>query len=274
VDKLAVSNIAWSGESEAVLERLSSAGVSGIEVAPGKLGAWDGLNKSAVEKFLGLCSSFQLSVPSFQALFFGKPELQLLGDRNSFQAMKEHMFRVAELAAFARSDIMVFGAPGNRKLLGLSRQDGEKLACERLNTLAEIAWEHRTSIALEAVPLAYGGEMITSHRDSLEIVKVVNHPGLVFHLDAACTWLAGDSIVAAVSEAGTCLRHFHVSQPNLVDFDKPERYHTEAGSALRASGYKGWISIEMRETANPLDSLDAAVKFTRSCYFDMVKSAG
>ena len=269
MDKLAVSNIGWSANSENVLASLAVSGVDGIEVAPGKLGAWDSLDKSILENFLGLCSKFQLTVPSFQALFFGKPELQLLGDKRSFQAMKDHVKRVAELAAFANCNIMVFGAPGNRKLLGISRRDGEDLARERLNELAEIAWAHRTSIALEAVPAAYGGEIITSFKDSLDIVKSVDHPGLVFHLDAACTWLAGDSIGAAVSEAGPSLRHFHVSQPQLAEFSNPESYHMEAGLALRRSGDSGWISIEMRETATPLDSLKEAVNFTRGCYFDL-----
>jgi len=266
VHRLAVSNIAWTTDSTKVLASLSAAGVSGIEVAPGKLVSWDALDRRSILDFVNLCSIHNLSVPSLQALFFGKPGLQLLGESTVFQEMKEHVRMVSSLAAVAGAEIMVFGAPGNRKLLGHSRHDGERMACERLRLLAEIAWEYRTSIALEAVPMAYGGEMITSYKDSLDIVRTISHPGLVFHLDAACTWLAGDSIATAISEAGTCLRHFHVSQPQLADFSTPGSYHAEASAALQASEYAGWLSIEMRETTTPLESLRVAVDFANDCY--------
>ncbi len=265
--KLAVSNIAWSKNVPAILEMIANLGVSGVEVAPGKLAPWAELHAGHVAAYRKLCAGLGLSIPSFQAILFGKPDLQLLGDHAAFNALKEHFNRMAALASVAGAHVMVFGAPSNRLLLGNSILEGEHLALERLAELAEVVWKHETSIGLEAVPTQYGAEMITRYRTSLDLVRAVNHPGLVFHLDAACTCLAEDSLRSAVGESQGLLRHFHVSQPHLGDFAEMESYHYEAAEALVSVGYDRWICIEMRETAEPETSLMTAIRSVRETYF-------
>ena len=264
--KLAISNIAWSGDDRVVLEMISAAGACGVEVAPGKLGSWTEVSCGKIDKYRELCSAYGLAIPSFQALLFGKPDLQLLGDKRVFSALKAHMQYVAELAATAGAGVMVFGAPGNRLLLGHSVEAGEKIARDRLRELSEIVWDYGVAIGLEAVPADYGGEMITDYRTSLDIVQVVAHPGLVFHLDAACTWLAGDSPAEAILASTKAIRHFHISQPQLGDFSEPADYHRGAGDALARMDYQGWVSIEMRETATPKESIQLAIEEAMRLY--------
>ena len=264
--RLAISNIAWSGDDHIVLELISAAGARGVEVAPGMLGGWAGVSSQKVTAYRDLCADNGLSIPSFQAILFGKPELQLLGDKGVFGALKAHIQRVAELAAAANAGIMVLGAPGNRRLLGHSVEAGEQIARDRLRELSEIVWDQNISIGLEAVPSDYGGEIITGYRTSLDIVQTVAHPGLVFHLDAACTWLAGDSLADAILASSKALRHFHISQPQLGDFSEPADYHREAGNALARIDYQGWASIEMRETSTSKKSIQSAIREARRLY--------
>ena len=264
--RLAISNIAWSGNDNVVLALIASAGACGVEVAPGKLGGWTEVSGEKITAYRDLCAAYGLSIPSFQAILFGKPELQLLGEQRVFSAMKVHMQRVAELASAAGAGVMVFGAPANRLLLGHSVEDGEQIAGERLRELAEIVWAEGVSIGLEAVPSDYGGEIITDYRTSLNIVQSVAHPGLIFHLDAACTWLAGDSLADAIAISSKALRHFHISQPQLGDFAEPADYHRDAGDALARIEYGGWASIEMRETARPEESIRLAIREARRLY--------
>lgn len=269
MDKLAVSNIAWTGKNEQIFEMLASVGVNGVEVAPGKvLGGWEGLDLTAMANYRDMCASFGLSIPSFQAFLFGKPELQLLGDDKTFANLIEHMRFVSELAQTAGANVLVYGAPKNRLLLNHTLGDGMLLAKERLAKLAEVCWEYEVSIGLEAVPEAYGGEIIKSYKDSSSIVKEVAHSGLVFHLDTGCTFLNNESIAQAIAETYEMIRHFHISQPQLSDFNNPESYHNEASKELKKYKYRNWLCIEMLETKNTKKSLLNAINHIATKYLD------
>lgn len=265
--KIAISNIAWTGNNEQVFELLAALGLGGIEVAPGKVNnGWDALNTSVIRNYRNACDSFGLVIPSFQAFLYGKPELQLLGDKQSFSALKQHMKFVCDLADVAGAKVLVFGAPKNRLVFGHTYEDALKLAQERLAALAEICWQHRISIGLEAVPQAYGGEIITSYKESANIVTVVNHPGLVFHLDAGCTFLNDDSISQAIELNAGSIAHFHISQPKLTDFSEPADYHLSAARVLNAVGYDRWLCIEMLQSENALYSIEQAVNFVKKSF--------
>ncbi|WP_445396775.1 sugar phosphate isomerase/epimerase family protein [Zobellella sp. An-6] len=265
--KIAISNIAWTGNNEQVFELLAGLGVGGIEVAPGKVNnGWDALNANVMGNYRKACDSFGLVIPSFQAFLYGKPELQLLGDKQNFAALKQHMKFVSELADVAGAKVLVFGAPKNRLILSHSYEDALKLAEERLAALAEICWQYKVSIGLESVPQIYGGEIITSYKESAHIVAAVSHPGLVFHLDTGCTFLNGDSISQAIERNMNSIAHLHISQPKLSDFSEPADYHCEAAKALNAAGYDSWRCIEMLETEKSSDAIRTAVNFINEKY--------
>lgn len=265
MDKLAVSNIAWTHNAEYVLERLAESGVQGVEVAPGKIiGGWQDLDEKRIMQYRSMCARFDLVIPSFQAFLYGKPELQLLGDETSFNALKQHMCYVASLAQTAGAKILVFGAPKNRLLLNYTKEYGTSLAKERLLSLADICWEFNVSIGLEAVPKIYGGEIITSYKESSKIVNDLNHPGLLFHLDTGCTYLEAESIAEAIQD--NSIAHFHISQPKLINFEFPYDYHLEASDALRLKGYQNWKCIEMLESRYPIKDVDNAVAFVKKIY--------
>lgn len=264
--RLAVSNIAWEAGVESVLNVVADAGATGVEVAPAQVAAWDVLDNRIMAEYRTLCENLGLSIVSFQGFMFGWPDLQLLDEPGAFQKFEEHMRRVSELAATAGAKVLVFGAPKNRLALGHDAKTAEQLTSERLLRLAEIAWEHETSIGLEAVPEYYGAETVTSYKDSLRIVRAVSHPGLVFHLDTGCTWLAGDSIAEAIHEARNDIRHFHISQPDLATFDPPADYHAAAVEALSDIDYSSWLCIEMKRTDTPAQSVQEAIAAVRSTY--------
>ncbi|OYY73981.1 MAG: hypothetical protein B7Y40_06920 [Gammaproteobacteria bacterium 28-57-27] len=265
--KLAISNIAWTGHNEQVFDLLAKLGVSGVEVAPGKVAnGWDDLSVLKIRAYREQCANFGLSIPSFQAFLFGKPHFQLLGGEDVFEAMLEHVSFVAELAAEAGAGVLVYGAPKSRLLLGYGLAEAEALAIERLKKLAAVCASHGVSIGLEAVPSAYAGEFITSFTDSLRIVKAVNSPGLVLHLDTGCTWLNGDNVSLAIEQTSDLIRHFHISQPQLLDFSEPAPYHIEAAKALRERGYSHWCCIEMLESKSPLAAIEQAVNYVKSVY--------
>ncbi|OFC70104.1 sugar phosphate isomerase/epimerase family protein [Alteromonas confluentis] len=267
MNKLAISNLAWTGDNFKVFKLLSKLGVTGVEVAPGKItGDWASLNEKAMSLFREQCEDYGLMISSFQAFLFGKPELQLLGDSKCFAALKHHIAFIAQMAQIAGATVLVYGAPKNRLLLGYDSSEGTLIAVERLATLAEICWGYNVSLGLEAVPPSYGGEIITSYKESYRIVEQVNHPGLVFHLDTGCTFLNNDSIADAIEDTWKQMKHFHISQPQLSNFAAVNEYHNEAASALNGCDYSGWHCIEMLESDSPLEGIEQAIKVVKSIY--------
>lgn len=265
--KLAISNLAWTGKDEEMLSLLADLGVEGIEVAPGKVAPWGELTPSVMDAFRQRVAKHGLEIPSFQAILFGHFDLQLLGEPGSYAALCKHMDNVCHLASVAGAKVLVFGAPKNRLLLGHSMETARALAIERLSELAEIAEKHNVSLGLEAVPVAYGAEFISSYKESLTLVRAVSKRGLVFHLDAGCTCVQGDDIGLAIHETKDEIAHFHISQPSLSDFHKPAPYHDAAAKALQRVGYDQWLCIEMLETASPPLSVTEVVRFVRNAYF-------
>jgi sugar phosphate isomerase/epimerase len=267
--KLALSNLAWPDHSLDVLRYVSDLGVQGIEVAPTRLAPWGSLTLSIVSQYRIDLENVGLCIPSFQAILFGKSELQLLGSELSFSSLCRHIDFISRLARVAGASILVFGAPKNRLLLDNSLPAANDLAVFRLKILADIAFQNNVSIGLEAVPKKYGCEFITSYIESLDIVHKVAHPGLVFHLDSGCTYLNNDDLGSAICNAGDAIRHFHVSEPHLCNLNKPSFYHSVASNALRHANYSHWICIEMVSDSTSFFDLKTAINFVKLNYFDM-----
>ncbi len=266
--RLAISNLAWpSALDEVVFERLARLGVSGVEVAPTRLGAWDTLSHSLLADYRARIEAAGLVVSSLQAVLFGRPEFQLLGKGAPFEELREHMRNVAEIGAMLGAGVLVFGAPRNRLLGGMELESAWQCARERLHALGEITFPAGVTIGIEPVPAAYGGEFLTSWSDVLRMVTDVNHPGVRVHLDTGCVALGGGLIDEAIMASQGMLTHFHAAQPQLGDFADPLPNHGPAAAALHDVGYNRWISIEMREQQEePLREAERAVRVVREIY--------
>ncbi len=262
--KLGLSNLAWPGAD--AFDRLAALGAAGIEVAPTRIAPWDALTPATLAAYRRAAEAAGLTIPSLQSIFYGLPGAQLLGDTAAFAAMREHMRRVAVIAASLGARIAVFGAPNNRRRFALPEPDAEALAAERLHALGDIAAPAGLTIALEPVPPEYGGDTLTHAAAALRVVQAAAHPAVRLHLDTACALLAHDSIAAAIAAAGPTLAHFHAQEPGLAPFATPRAEHQAAATALRAAAYPGWIILEMREQPNPWPAIEQALQYARPTY--------
>lgn len=250
-----------------MFDRLARLGVSGVEVAPTRLAAWDALPASLLTGYRARVESAGLVVSSLQAVLFGRPELQLLGEGAAFDGMIEHMRRVADIGATLGARVLVFGSPRNRLRADMEPEIAWARACERFRLLGEVTSAAGIAIGIEPVPAVYGGDFLTSWSDVLRMVRDVGHSGVRVHLDTGCVALGGGSIETAITESQQLLAHFHAAQPQLGDFQDPLPNHETAAAALRAIGYDRWISIEMREQPeDPVRTAEHAIQAVRGLY--------
>ena len=184
---------------------------------------------------------------------------------------------------------MVFGSPRNRLRGTLSEAEAMRQAVPVFREIGAVCAAAGTCLGIEANPSQYGGDFLLTWREAAELVGLVDHPGIGLHFDTACTALAGDDPVAAVTACAGQIRHFHVSAPWLgpvglgpvglgpvgdrmgrrettSDTDDAAIDHPHIATALRASGYTGFVSIEMRRTDTPVPDIRHAVDFAHAHY--------
>lgn len=268
--RLSVSNLAWPSALDAVaFERLAGMGVNGLEVAPTRLAGWEELTQAHLVAYRDRAAGAGLVVSSLQAILFGRPDLHLLGDADSFAGLCGHMRRVTDIATMLGARRLVFGAPRNRLRGEMPAQAAWELGRERFAILGGITAAGGVVIGIEPVPGFYGADFLTSWADVLGMVEAVASPGVRVHLDTGCVLLGGGEIGEAITAARPLLAHFHAAQPQLAGFAEPTANHAEAARALREGGYDGWVAIEMREQAeDPIGAIETAVRFVRDIYFE------
>ena len=268
--RLAVSNIAWPhADDAAVADRLRELGVAGVEVAPTKV--WPD-PPAAADADVDACRRFWndrgIEVVAAQALLFGRPELTLFESADRTDATLAYLAGIVRVCARLGAGSLVFGSPKNRRTNGLPAEAVRAVAVDFFGRLADLAHAAGTAVVLEANPPDYGADFVTNAAEAVALVRAVNHPGLRLHLDTGCMTLANDPIGPTFDAGFGLLRHFHVSEPNL---DPPEASgrvdHGAFAAELKARGYAGWVSLEMREpTPFAPDRLAAAVRFVRDTY--------
>jgi sugar phosphate isomerase/epimerase len=266
--KLAVSNIAWENrEDAAVLAALKRRGVAGIEIAPTRVWPeWRGATATAARGLRFRLAAQGLAVPSLQAILFGKPELVLFGEPATTTAFVDHVRHVADLAAELGAHALVFGAPKARHRGTLALETAMRRAAAVLSGIGEHCAQRRVTLCIEPNPPSYDCDFIVNSAEGLELVKLTDSPGVRLHLDSAGMTLAGEDPAAAIAATSRWLAHFHVSEPNLAPIVPSTIDHAANADHLAKAGYKGWISIEMRRTGNPVEAVAAAVDHVQQCY--------
>jgi D-psicose/D-tagatose/L-ribulose 3-epimerase len=272
--KLTVSNIAWdSTPITEILPILRNAGVSAIEVAPTVVWPnWQGATVEAAEQYADGLREEGFSIPSLQAILFAKPDLHLFGSPQQIGGLKSHIEYVADLAQAMGAKILVFGAPKNR-LRGATPFDRARhIAVEFFSHVGDACAKRGVCLCIEPNPVQYGCDFITNSADGFELVELVNSKGFGLHLDVAGMHLADESAHDAIVSTADRLRHIHISEPNLQDFTQPVCDHASAAKALQEIDYTAWVSIEMRKSEQPKESLKRACDFVMERYFDVQPS--
>jgi sugar phosphate isomerase/epimerase len=263
--RLAASNLAWSEENlEPALAILAEAGITGVEIAPGRLADWPDLDARVVAAYAARLARDGFTVPALQAVLYRQPGPQLLADAAAFDALRAHLRRVSLIAADLGAAVMVFGAPANRRRGTLPPDAAAMLATDRLRRIGDAIAPIR--LGLEPVPPQAGADFLTTGAATLALVRAVDHPCIGFHLDAAAAAAAGEDPAGLAFAAGPALCHAHASQPGLGDFAAPLHAHRQMRAGLAARGWDGWVSIEMLAKGDELARLRQAVGAVRRLF--------
>lgn len=247
--KLAISQIAWHPDEETgIAEVLVRYGISAVELAPARIFADPSSPTLAEAKSaVDFWSAYGIRPVAFQALLFGRPEMQLFHDKYSRRRTIDFLKSLISVAGDMGIVALVFGSPKNRKILGQTSIAEEfKIARDVFTELGLYATDHGTTFCIEPNPTVYDCNFVTNAAQGAELVIEVGMAGFKLHLDLAGMWLAEDSVASSILDFSSILQHFHLSAPDLGHVVGNGLPYSEAFEALRFSKYDGYASIEMR----------------------------
>jgi sugar phosphate isomerase/epimerase len=269
---LAISNIAWEPEEDAAAgAALLAAGVSALEIAPTKI--WRApleATEREVRAYGAALAGRGFTPVALQALLFGHPELTIFENAHTRAHTEEYLAGMLQLAAWLGARVLVFGSPKNRRRNGLPLEEAVAIACGFFRRLGDRAAALGVQLAIEPNPAEYGCDFIRTLSEGAELVRLVGSPGFRLHADASAMILNGEEASAALAGSFDCLAHFHISDPFLGVPGPHAREHRSFARELRALGYPGYASIEMRSgvRASNLEAIQAALEFARQIYSD------
>jgi sugar phosphate isomerase/epimerase len=111
----------------------------------------------------------------------------------------------------------------------------------------------------------YACRFITTHADAIDFVEEIDTRGVGLQIDTGTLFLE-DEDSQILSQAVRRAAHAHVSEPDLVPLGTSGVDHRPVAATLRASGYQGSLSIEMRTVAGWPAAIENAVALMRETY--------
>lgn len=266
--KLAVSNIAWAPEDRAAAYAvLARHGITGLEVAPGLLfpDSADPFVPSAADEaaMRADLAGAGLALVSMQSLLFGVSGAALFEGPEALARFETGMIRAITLAGRLGIPNLVFGSPRQRivpeAMTAGAARDHATAVMRRLGDAAAAAG---TVIAMESNPADYGTNWLTRFDEAAAFVAHADHPAVTLILDMGAMHMNGqaDALPDLLPPHAARLSHVHMSEPWLAPAPAEAARALPVFTALRACGYTGAVSIEMKATGPAaLDDLDAAV---------------
>lgn len=256
--KFAVSNIAWAPEERAqAYSMLSARGISGLEIAPGLFfdGAQDVFvpDREEARTALDTMRAAGLELVSMQSLLFGVNDAALFGSPQAQARFITGMERAIVLAGRLEVPNLVFGSPRQRVVPSdMDMSSALDHALLVFSRLGDLAYDHGTSIAIEANPPAYGTNFLNDLDAVDRFVRAAEHPAISLCLDLGAMHINGDfaALPERIPQLASQIGHVHVSEPALAPAPADPVALRSVIAALAAAGYKRAVSIEMARVAD------------------------
>jgi sugar phosphate isomerase/epimerase len=251
----AISNIAWPQAADAeALAFIRNLGFTGVELAPGKsVPGWPEAPRDLAE-LRRMLADHGFTVAALQAVLFGMKDVELFASPDSRERLFDHLVKVARLAGELGASACVFGAPRQRDPGEFPPAEAEAIAIAFFTRLAPIFANEGTTLAFEANAARYGCRFVTRTSQAIDLVRRVDHPGFRVQIDTGTIFLEAEppEVIAA---AVPWTSHMHISEPDLAPTGTTGVDHAPVAAQLAASGYSGWVSIEMKETPDWRESI-------------------
>ncbi len=166
-----------------------------------------------------------------------------------------YLIELARLCADLGGSIMVLGSPQQRNLLpGVTKPQAMQYAANVLTDALPVLQDCNVTIAVEPLGPAEGDFLLTA-AEGRELINLVNSPHVQLHLD--CKAMASEAQPPAdiIRANRDIMVHFHANDPNRQGPGMGELDMQPIFAALKETGYRGWVSVEVFDYAPGIQRL-------------------
>lgn len=264
--ELSVSNIAFPGaELTSAIALLRRLGISAIEVAPYNVfGRWD-VQTSDLHTLRKTLTDAGLRCPAMQGIVYNVGRAHLFASDDARDALYRHLLMIAKMAGALGAKACVFGAPKLRDPGSLPAPKAREIAVDFFRRIGPVFASEGTTLAFEPNAADYGCRFITTTASAIDLLDEIDTRGVGLQIDTGTLFLEseGPEILLRVSRHAV---HAHVSEPHLAPLGTSGVDHRPVAMALRNSGYRGSLSIEMRTVDDWQAAIETATGLVRRIY--------
>jgi len=267
---IGISNIAWDViDDNYVLDILDEFNISTIDIAPTKyflepLKA----RESEIVKVRNFWNNRNISINGMQSLLFGTSGFNIFNNKDSRNNMLSYLDIICKLGSSLGVKKLVFGSPKNRDTNGIEKCKINEIAQEFFLRLGDIAYRHSVIICLEPNPKEYSCNFMTNSMETLEIVKLVNHPQILMQIDTGSLFMNNEDPLIIGKLPSHQIGHIHISEPFLSPIGSGENNHVGCYNYIRNNFHDHILTIEMSRGVQEdyLTDLRNSIKFTVETY--------
>ena len=235
----------WDWERQC--QFIAEVGYQGIEVAPFTLAAK--ITDVSAERRRMLrekAADHGLQIIGLHWLLAKTTGLHLTSaDRDVRQATTAYLVELAHACADLGGDILVFGSPAQRSLdANTTREQGMERAAEVFRGCAPVLEERGVKLCVEPLTPKETNFLNTCD-DAVELIDRVGSAALRLHQDVKAMLTEKESIPELIARHASRVGHFHANDSNLLGPGMGSTDFDPIFCALVASGYSGWVSVEV-----------------------------
>jgi len=267
--KYAICNETYEGWDHAEVCRVSAElGYTGLELAPFTLGRR--ITDVTAEQRRTLRRQAEergLQIIGLHWLLAKTEGLQLTAaDEATRQRTADYLVELARCCRDLGGDLMVFGSPAQRRIpAGATRARAAEHAVDTFRRALPGIVGAGVRLCLE--PLApTEADFINTGDEGVEILKQIDHPNFVLHLDVKAMSSEPTSVPDLIRRHAPHTGHFHANDPNKRGPGFGNTDFVPIFRALRDTGYQGWVSVEVFDyTPDPVTIARESIRYMREC---------
>jgi sugar phosphate isomerase/epimerase len=237
-------NIDWATQCRLMAE----AGYTGIEVAPFTISLdLASVPASVFTEMKGEAEKNGLQVIGLHWMLAKTTGLYLTSpDPAVRRKTADYLRLLARVCRQLGGHIMVLGSPMQRNLLpGVTAEQAADFAVEVFQAAVDEFAEQNVTLCLEPLTKKET-DFINTCDDAMDIIRRVDHPGIMLHQDVkAMLGAETESVPNLIHRHKNFCKHFHVNDTNLLGPGMGETDYHPILQALIESGYSGWVSVEV-----------------------------
>jgi sugar phosphate isomerase/epimerase len=162
------------------------------------------------------------------------------------KATADYLIELTKACADFGGTLMVFGSPMQRNVeTGMSQEQAYENAAEVFRAAMPVCADRNVNICME--PLTpKETNFVNTCADALRLIDMVDHPKFCLHQDVkAMIGAETEPLPVLIEKYAPYVGHFHVNDTNLLGPGMGETDYVPIFAALKKSGYKGWVSVEV-----------------------------